>query len=50
MPLEDDETPVEQFIVPENDLEFEYPDTNVNLADSWILICIKQDFTCQTLQ
>ncbi|MBV8801710.1 MAG: hypothetical protein JO131_01855, partial [Gammaproteobacteria bacterium] len=40
MPSEDDETPVEQFIAPENDLEFEYPDTNVNLADSWILIWI----------
>jgi hypothetical protein len=32
--------PVEQFTAPENDLEFEYPDTNVNFADSWILIWI----------
>ena len=37
---EDDEIPVEQFIVPENDLEFEYPNTNINFADSWILIWI----------
>lgn len=37
---EDDETPIEQFIAPENDFEFEYPETNVNLADSWILIWI----------
>jgi hypothetical protein len=34
------EIPVEQFIAPENDLEFEYPDTNINFADSWILIWI----------
>ncbi|EXX58557.1 hypothetical protein RirG_196880 [Rhizophagus irregularis DAOM 197198w] len=38
--LNDHETPVEQFIVPENDLKFEYPDTNVNFVDSWILIWI----------
>jgi hypothetical protein len=37
---EDDEIPFEQFIAPENDLEFEYPDTNINFADSWILIWI----------
>src|SRR3954453_21020921 len=38
--LNDDETPVEQFIAPENDSEFAYPDNNVNFADSWILIWI----------
>jgi hypothetical protein len=37
---EDDEIPVEQFIAPENDLEFEYSDTNIDFADSWILIWI----------
>ncbi|PKK57930.1 hypothetical protein RhiirC2_720892, partial [Rhizophagus irregularis] len=40
MVLDDHETPVEQFIAPENDLEFEYPGTNVNFANSWILIWI----------
>jgi hypothetical protein len=34
------EIPVEQFIAPENDLEFEYPDTNINFADSWILMVV----------
>ncbi|CAB5380531.1 unnamed protein product [Rhizophagus irregularis] len=40
MVLDDHETLVEQFIAPENDLEFEYPGTNVNFANSWILIWI----------
>lgn len=40
MVLNDHETPVEQFIAPENDLKFEYPNTHVNFADSWILIWI----------
>ncbi|GET00115.1 hypothetical protein GLOIN_2v1766804 [Rhizophagus clarus] len=38
MDLDDD--PVEQFAAPENDSEFAYPDTNVNIADSWILTWI----------
>ena len=40
MVLSDDEILVEQFATPENDSEFAYPDTNVNFADSWILIWI----------
>jgi hypothetical protein len=40
MVLSDDEILVEQFTAPDNDSEFEYPDTNVNFADSWILIWI----------
>ena len=40
MVLDEEEIPIEQFIAPENDLEFEYPDTNINFADSWILIWI----------
>jgi len=40
MVLSDDEIPVEQFTAPDNDSEFKYPDTNVNFADSWILIWI----------
>ncbi|GET61144.1 hypothetical protein RIR_v02002761300 [Rhizophagus irregularis DAOM 181602=DAOM 197198] len=38
MDLDDD--PVKQFAAPENDSEFTYPDTNVNIADSWILTWI----------
>ncbi|GBB87947.1 hypothetical protein RclHR1_14440006 [Rhizophagus clarus] len=38
--LNDHETPVEQFVAPENDLEFKYLNTNVNFTDSWILIWI----------
>ncbi|GES77597.1 uncharacterized protein LOC114575354 [Rhizophagus clarus] len=40
MVLNDHETPVKQFVAPENGLEFEYLDTNVNFTDSWILIWI----------
>jgi hypothetical protein len=40
MVLNDDEIPVEQFIAPENDSEFAYPDNNFNFADAWILIWI----------
>ena len=40
MVLSDDEIPVEQFTTLDNDSEFKYPDTNVNFADSWILIWI----------
>ncbi|CAB5365888.1 unnamed protein product [Rhizophagus irregularis] len=40
--LSDDETPVEQFTAPDfdNNSEFVYPNTNINYADSWILIWI----------
>ena len=38
MVLSDDEILVEQFAAPETDSEFAYPDTNVNFANSWILI------------
>ena len=40
MVLSDDEIPLEQFSAPDNDSEFKYPDTNVNFADSWILMWI----------
>ena len=40
MVLSDDEILVEQFATPETDSEFAYPDTNVNFANSWILIWI----------
>ena len=40
MVLSDDEIPVKQFTAPDNDSEFKYPDTNVNFADSWILMWI----------
>ena len=40
MDLSDDEIPFEQFDTPDNDSEFQYSDTNVNFADSWILIWI----------
>lgn len=38
MDLDDDL--IEQFAVPENNSEFTYPNTNVNIADSWILTWI----------
>jgi hypothetical protein len=40
--LSDNEIPVEQFATPDFDYdsEFVYPDTNINYADSWILIWI----------
>ncbi len=40
MVLSDDEIPIEQFTAPDNDLEFEYPDININFAESWILIWV----------
>ena len=40
MVFSEEEILVEQFTAPENDLEFEYLDTNINFADSWILIWI----------
>src|SRR5271154_1905887 len=40
MDLSDNEILFEQFDAPDNNSEFEYSDTNVNFADSWILIWI----------
>src|SRR5687767_9458255 len=40
--LSDDEIPVEQFAASDfdDDLETEYPNANINFADSWILVWI----------
>ena len=40
MVLSEDEIPVEQFLTPDNESEFVYPDKNVNFTGSWILIWI----------
>ena len=40
MVLSEDEIPVEQFLAPDNESEFVYPDKNVNFTGSWILIWI----------